>query len=130
MKGKFVKRWEDNGRKFCLESRANGADRYLLCSVLDLEAKRFCIVIPKGQGLVKGWDLLAEKLRSVGVTPTNEKGVQVGDTASREKEKKELKSGNIGDFVEIIKKNAGRIGDAIWLQIGGGEWNSREEQLK
>ena len=41
----------------------------------------------------------------------------------------ELKFGNIGDFVEIVKKNVGRIGDAIWLQIGGGEWNSREEQL-
>ena len=73
MKGKFFKRWEENGRKLCLESRANGAGHYLLCSMLDLEAKRFCIVILKGRGLVKGGDLLAKKLRYVGVTSTNEK---------------------------------------------------------
>ena len=48
VKGKCVKRWEENGRKLCLESRANGAGRYLLCLVLDLEAKRFCIVISEG----------------------------------------------------------------------------------
>ena len=55
--------------------------------MLDLEAKRFYIVILEGRGLVKGWDFLAEKLRSVGVTLTNEKRVHVGGTASSEKEK-------------------------------------------
>ena len=43
------------------------------------------------------------------------KKVHVGDTASSEKEEKELKSGNIGDYVEIVRKNAGRKGDSIWL---------------
>ena len=31
--------------------------------------------------------------------------------------------------METLWRSLGIIGDAIWLQIGGGEWNSREEQL-
>ncbi|RVW77218.1 hypothetical protein CK203_043332 [Vitis vinifera] len=37
---RFVKSWEDGGRKFKLESRANEADGFLLCSVVDSESKR------------------------------------------------------------------------------------------
>ena len=28
-----------------------------------------------------------------------------------------------------IKKNEGKRRDALWLEIGGQDWNSREEQL-
>ena len=31
------------------------------------EAKRFCLVFPKGKGLLRSWATLAEKLRSLGV---------------------------------------------------------------
>ena len=54
-----LKVWEEGGRKYRLECLSNDADRYLLCSVRDLEAKRFCLVFPKGKGLVGGWFLLA-----------------------------------------------------------------------
>ncbi|RVW24176.1 hypothetical protein CK203_087044 [Vitis vinifera] len=37
---RFVKSWDDGGRKFKLESRANEAGRFLLCSVVDSETKR------------------------------------------------------------------------------------------
>ena len=72
VEGKFAKRWEENGRRFCLEKKANGARNYILCSVLDSEAKKFCLVFPEGRGLKKGWFLLAEKLRLLGITLSSE----------------------------------------------------------
>ena len=48
--GRFVKVWEDEGRKFRLERRINGAGRFVLCLVLDLEANRFCLVFLKERG--------------------------------------------------------------------------------
>ena len=58
-----LKVWEERGRKFRLECHSNEAGRFLLCSMRDLEAKRFCLVFPEGKGLVGGWFLLAQKLR-------------------------------------------------------------------
>ena len=69
------KSWEEQGRKFRLECHSNEAGWFLLCSVKDLEAKRFCLVFPKGKFLVGGWFLLAQKLRALGVsTPALSKG--------------------------------------------------------
>ena len=65
--GRVVKVWEDEGRKFKLERRVNGAGRFILCSVLNIEAKRFCLVFPEGKGLLGGCATLTEKLRSLGV---------------------------------------------------------------
>ena len=113
-----------------MEKKTNGAGNYILCSVLDLEAKKLCLVFPEGRGLKKGWFLLAEKLRVLGVTLSSEeknptlKGLGVGV-----EKKKGLKLGERGDFVKIAKKNEGRRGDALWMEIGGRVWNSREEQL-
>ena len=127
---KFAKRWKENGRRFCLEKKTNGAGNYILCSVLDLEAKKLCLVFPEGRGLKKGWFMLAEKLRVLGITLSSEeknptlKGLGVGV-----EKKKGLKLGERGDFVKIAKKNEGRRGDAVWMEIGGRVWNSREEQL-
>lgn len=62
---RFVKSWEDEGRKFKLERHVNEAGKFVLCSVIDLEAKRFCLVFPEGKGFIGGWATLAEKLRSL-----------------------------------------------------------------
>ena len=113
-----------------MEKKKNGAGNYILCSVLDFEAKKFCLVFPEGRGLKKGWFLLAEKLRFLGVTLSSEeknttlKGFGVGV-----EKKKGLKLGEKGDFVKVARKNEGRRGDALWMEIGGRAWNSREEQL-
>ena len=66
-KGSLVKVWEEKGRKFRLERRVNGAGRYVLCSVVDVETKGFCLVFRQGKGLLEGWAILAEKLRALGV---------------------------------------------------------------
>ena len=128
VEGKFAKRWEENGRRFCLEKKENGVGNYMLCSVMDLEAKKLCLVFPEGRGLIKGWVLLAEELRFLGVIFTLEgknttlKGLVVGV-----EKKKGVKPREKGDFVKVVKKNEGRRGDALWLEIGGRDWNSREE---
>ena len=55
-------------KKVLFEKKTNGVGNYILCSVLDLKAKKFYLVFPECQGLKKGWFLLAEKVRFLGVT--------------------------------------------------------------
>ena len=54
--------WEEGERKYRLEHCSNKAGRFLLCSVRDLEGKRYCIIFPEGKGLIGGWNSLADKL--------------------------------------------------------------------
>ena len=49
------------GINFRLDCYTNKAGRFLLCSVRDVETKKFCLVFPEGKGLVGGWFLLAKK---------------------------------------------------------------------
>ena len=80
---RFVKSWEDGGRKFKLEFRANETDRFLLCSVVDSDTKRHCLVFPKGKGFLGGWALLAEKLHSLGIS-THDEPREVFDSSKTE----------------------------------------------
>ncbi|RVW28981.1 hypothetical protein CK203_113189 [Vitis vinifera] len=98
--GKVIKTWEEEGRKFRLELRANGA----------------------GRGLIGGWVLIAEKLRSLGIhlLDENKAGVGlVGAKEGRRVEEKKKGEENTRSFVEVAKAKAGRIGDAVWIQLGG-----------
>ena len=52
---KVVKSWEEEGRRFRLERHAKEAGRFILCSVRDLEAKRFSLVFPERRGILGGW---------------------------------------------------------------------------
>ncbi|KAL6343750.1 hypothetical protein AAG906_027520 [Vitis piasezkii] len=65
IRGTIVERSRD-GRKFKVEIRENGVGRYILCSIIVVESKRFCLVVPEGKGLLGGWVLFAEKLRDLG----------------------------------------------------------------
>ena len=48
--------------------------RFILYSIRDPKVKRFYLVFPKGRGILRGWVLLANKLRSLGVvTPFEDK---------------------------------------------------------
>ena len=45
-----------------------------MCTVIDEEGKRHKIFIPKGRGLIQGWDLLSANFRELGLQEkTNEK---------------------------------------------------------
>ena len=86
-KGRLVKVWEEEGRKFRLERRVNGADRYVLCFVVDVEAKRFCLVFPEGKGVIGRWAIITENLRALGiVTQKEDKGVEAIQINSKKKE--------------------------------------------
>ena len=49
--------WDEEGRKYRMERRSSEAVRFLLCSVRDLEAKRFCLIFLEGKGLSRTKDL-------------------------------------------------------------------------
>ena len=66
-KQEWFANWEEGGRSYKLERRSNKAGNFLYCSVRDAGWKRFGICIPEGRGLVRGWKIMAEKLRFLGV---------------------------------------------------------------
>ena len=61
----FCKVWKEGGRAFKMESRSNGARRFIQCSVKSVEAKRFILIFPEGRGVVGGWSILAKKLKDL-----------------------------------------------------------------
>ncbi|RVX23248.1 hypothetical protein CK203_000494 [Vitis vinifera] len=105
-----------------MERRSNEAGRFLLCSVRDLEAKRFCLIFPERKGLSGGWNILAEKLREVGVAPFG--GLK--DPLSLEVLKKENEL-EPRTFADVAKSKMGRLGDKMGK---GGEPSPELEYLK
>ena len=71
-KRSLAKVWEEEGRKFKVERHENGAERYILCFVIDVESKRFCLVVPECKGFPGGWACFTEKLRDLGVVTLEE----------------------------------------------------------
>ena len=104
--------WEE-GRKYRLERRSNEVGRFLLCSVRDLEAKRFCLIFPEGKGLSGGWNILVEKLREVGVVPIG--GLKNPLYSEVLKKEKELEPRT---YADVAKSKTGRLGDKVWLELG------------
>ena len=94
------------------------------------EAKRFCLVFPKGKGLLRSWATLAEKLRSLGVvTFVEAKNALVPVVGKVERSLGSMGKSEKRAFVDVAREPTGRIGDALWLQLGGRKKWSREEQL-
>ncbi|RVW59638.1 hypothetical protein CK203_103273 [Vitis vinifera] len=118
-----LKVWE-GGRKFRLECRSNEADTLLLCSVRDVEAKKYCLVFPEGKGLVGGWFLLAKKLRALEVsTPALSKvflGVPISEKEGEEQPSRCL-VGRFGDSFESVPLLSSLKGWAFesWFLKGG-----------
>ncbi|RVX19200.1 hypothetical protein CK203_008571 [Vitis vinifera] len=124
----LVKRWEDGGRRFKLESRVNEAGRFLLCSVVDQESKRYCLVFPEGKGIMGGWVLLAEKLRFLGVMSRDEPrgnatfygtGSTVGESAGKAQK----------SYADVVKSREKKIGETLWLQLGEKEISSERKLM-
>ena len=44
----------ENGRRYSLELKKNDAGRFLICSVVDADGKRHCLIFPKGNNLING----------------------------------------------------------------------------
>ena len=107
-----------------MERRSNEAGRFLLCSIHDLEAKRFCLIFPEGKGLSGGWNILAKKLREVGVVPLG--GLKDPLSIEVLKKEKELEPRT---YADVAKSKTGRLGDKVWLELGRRVMLGRLEQL-
>ncbi|KAL6323907.1 hypothetical protein AAG906_005904 [Vitis piasezkii] len=122
--------WEEGGRKYRLECRSNVTGRYLLCSVRDVEAKRFCLVFLEGKGLVGGWFMLAQKLRALGITNQPMRNVEMGTSTSvKEDYRGKGKEKGKGVFPDAVRMETWVLGEALWVQVGERDLTSREVQL-
>ena len=130
----------EDGRKFKMERRENGVGKYILCSVIDVESKRFCLMVPEGKGIPGRWALFAEKLRELGVATQEEvkekeasrgesksEGVLIENKEESCNEKKAM--GGKKSYADVTKEPAGKQGDALWLQVGGRVLRNREKGL-
>ncbi|WJZ82789.1 hypothetical protein VitviT2T_002517 [Vitis vinifera] len=127
--------WEEGNRKYRLECRSNEAGRFILCSVRDIESKRYSIIVPEGKGQSLGWSSLAERLRGFGVAPSGGLQVPKGqEVLLREKEGLKVqwreKGGELKSYAEAVKTSPGRVGQAVWLEVGEREVRGRLDQLK
>ena len=78
----FRKGWMEGGQHFLLELHNNRAGHFLLCIVFSMEEKRFSLVFLEGRGLLRGWKILSNKLRSLGIS-SNFKGAEESFIASK-----------------------------------------------
>ena len=101
---------------------------YALCSVRDVEAKKYCLVFPEGKGLVGGWFLLAKKLRALGVSTLAMSKVFPGDPIS-EKVGCSYKEKVKGTYAYALRVKTGEPGESLWVHLGDRELLCREEQL-
>ena len=63
-----------------MESYKNAVGKFMSCSIIDGEGKRHKIFIPEGRGLIKGWTLLADKLRELGIKGMIDERKNKGET--------------------------------------------------
>ena len=107
--GVHIKRtfeWRENGRFYKMESHRNDAGNYMSCLVTDGEGKRHKIFIPEGRGLIKGWVVLADKLREFGIKGKLDERKNKGETKEMDEHvegerKRSFPQGK--SFVEIMK---------------------------
>ena len=108
--------WWENGGRYNLELKENGAGRFIQCSVDDEDGKRHRLFFPEGDSLVNGWTLLGEALQDLGFK------------RSRGEKRKPATSNICGKMENTmgdqIKKQpcadtraAGNYQDALWLDI-------------
>ncbi|RVX09331.1 hypothetical protein CK203_015357 [Vitis vinifera] len=128
------------GKKVPVGEACKRGRKIRLCSVVDVEAKRFCLVFREGKGVIGGWAILAEKLRALGiVTKKEDKGVEATQINSKKKDATiddeeercsgKKKQGEKKSFLDVAKGPAGRVGEELWLQAGGRGLRRREEVL-
>lgn len=96
------------------------------CYVLAEEGKRFSLVFPDGRGFLRGWNVLVEKLHLLEVVLKAETKI-VGSTT--EKWRSSLVDSKKGSYVEAVKKDLRMVGEAVWVQIGEWDVQSRLDQL-
>ncbi|RVW98940.1 Transposon TX1 uncharacterized 149 kDa protein [Vitis vinifera] len=121
-------RGQYNGSR--LECCSNVVGRFLLCSVRDVERKKFCLVFPEGNDLVGGWFLLAKNLRALGVSSTKVRNsYQCVSSMGKEESNANTSENESGSYAEVVKGKKGVSVDSMRVHLGEKEIMYREEQL-
>ena len=117
--------WWENGRYFRLESKVNKAGRFLLCSVTDGEGKKHWLMFSEGRGIIKGWCLLAEKIRGLGFKPRVEIVPRRTTTLVPSKREEECTSFRknivtvVGEHaLRDVKEGDRRVLNTVWVDVG------------
>ena len=129
-KQEWFANWEEEGRSYKLERRSNKAGNYLYCSVRDVGWKMFNICILEGKGLMRGWKITAEKLRSLGVGQKI-----VGMQKSNVREDTEIPEKRLMDFPKsfaeaVVGTGIGTTEEAVRVRVGKNETVERLGQLE
>ena len=89
--------------------------------MIDSDAKRHCLVIPEGKGFLEGWALLAEKLRSLGISTCDEPR-EVSASSKPESRDGDSKGKKEKSYIDAVNtrgvSRVRRLGEAAWLQLG------------
>ena len=124
----MISKWEEEGRSYKIERRSNKAGDFLLCSVRDLGRKSFGICIPEGKGLVRGWKIMAEKLRSLGV---GTKRLERQKTNDCEERKAQVIMDNPKSFARVVVgKGFELTEEMVRVRVGKNEIAERLGQLE
>ena len=111
-----------------MERRSNKAGDFLLCSVRDLGRKSFGICIPEGRGLVRGWKIMAEKLRSLRVET---KRLERQKTNDYEERKAPVIMDNPKSFARVVAGTGfGLTEELVRVIVGTNETAERLGQLE
>ena len=109
--------WKENGRFFKLENRENEAGCFLLCSITDGDGKKHRIFFPEGKGLIKGWALLVEKFRELGVKGKLEERGKVEERGKKREEiGQRVFAHNDLSFVEVTRSKT--VANTVWVDVG------------
>ena len=106
-----------------------------LCSIRDLEAKKYSIIFPEGKGQASGWNSLAVRLRGLGVIPSE--GLKFTNMLEVSLKLKGVpkvlwkeKGVETKSFVDAAKSTPGRVGESVWLEVGEREVCGRLDQMR
>ena len=113
-----------------MEKNFNRARKYIVCSVVDVATKSFCIVIPEGRGFPRGWASLAAKLRSLGVASLVEGSTGTSSPhPSQGFFRREREDERSLSFAEVVSIEPKRLGKSVWLHLGGEDVSFRKEPV-
>lgn len=88
-------------------------------------------MFPEGEGIHGGWLIVAENLRALGVVPFSEKNVEPQAEFGNSWKADSGKNGNERrSYASVVKNNECLEEETIWLQIGEGAVQGREEKLR
>ena len=129
-KQEWFANWEEGGRSYKLERRSNKAGNFLYCSVRDVGWKRCVICIPEGKGKVRGWKIMAEKLRSLGVGLKRLKRQKTYDREERKVPEKSILDTPRSFAQAVTGTGFGKTEEVVRVRVGRNEIAERLEQLE